>query len=82
MIRLLVVALLLTGCSPIEKFTTLRPVHHTTVYRYTSSADSCPKPESPDAELRRVTKSRDDWKRYAESLEKLLPADTTHGTHP
>lgn len=33
-------------------------------------------------QLKRMTKSRDEWKRYAESLEKLLPADKTHGTHP
>ena len=56
--------------------------HKTTVFRFTSAPSVCPEPEAPKAALKRMTKSRDDWKRYAESLEKLLPADSNHGTHP
>lgn len=75
--------LALAGCAPREVIHDPRLTQHTTVYRYTSAPAICPKPENAsDAELRRVTKSRDDWKRYAESLEKLIPSDAEHGPHP
>lgn len=69
MIRLMVVLLLLTGCAQKETTTELPKATLTTVYRYTSEA--C-EPAAPDNEqLRQAIKSRDQWKRYAESLEKL-----------
>jgi hypothetical protein len=77
------VVLLLTGCAPREVIHVQRPAQHATVYRFTSAPTECPKPVATnDVELRRVTKSRDDWKRYADYLETLLPPDTNHGTHP
>lgn len=79
----LLVAFLLAGCAPRETIQPERTVQHTTVNRYTSAPSDCPKPAaSKDVELRRVTASRDDWKRYAESLEKLLPSDADHAPHP
>jgi hypothetical protein len=75
--------MLLAGCAPREVIHDPRPAQHTTVYRFTSAPTTCPRPEAAsEAELRRVTKSRDDWKRYAESLEKLIPSDAEHGPHP
>ncbi|WP_448144596.1 hypothetical protein [Pseudomonas silesiensis] len=67
MIRLMVVLLLLTGCAQKETITELPKATLTTVYRYTSEV--C---EPADKEqLRQAIKSRDQWKRYAERLEKL-----------
>lgn len=69
MIRLMVVLLLLTGCAQKGTAPELPKATLTTVYRYTSEA--C-EPAAPDNEqLRQAIKSRDQWKRYAESLEKL-----------
>jgi hypothetical protein len=76
------VVLLLAGCAPREVIQPGRPVSHTTINRYTSAPSDCPKPTTKDTELRRVTASRDEWKRYAESLEKLIPSDAEHGPHP
>jgi hypothetical protein len=61
------------------------PTNHTTIYRYTSHA--CESPLKPtakgdDGELRKMTKSRDDWRRYAESLELLTPKDADRAPHP
>ena len=78
----LVVVLMLAGCAQQGAVTTPPAQHKTTVFRFTSAPSICPEPESPKAAMRRMTKSRDDWKRYAESLEKLLPAEATNGTHP
>lgn len=76
-------ALLLAGCTPREVVPPGQPIQHTTVYRYTSAPAQCPKPEVPrDTELRRMKQSRDEWKRYAEYLETLLPPDTSHDSHP
>lgn len=79
--RLMVVVILLAGCA--QEALPPRPAHpHTTVYQYTSASATCPEPLSPKANLRAMTKSRDEWKKYAESLETLMPADATHVTHP
>ena len=77
----LVVVLLLTGCAQKDPEPVGAPGHKTTIYRFTSAPSDCPKPES-SKDIKRVTKSRDDWKRYAESLEKLIPSDAEHGPHP
>lgn len=60
--RLLFAAVFLYGCSQ-------QPAVHTTTYRYTST--SCEPTASYAAKLRAAIKSRDEWKRYAESLEHL-----------
>lgn len=60
--RLMLVALLLSGCSQ-------QPPVHTTTYRYTSTA--CEPTPSYASKLRAALKSRDEWKKYAESLELL-----------
>jgi hypothetical protein len=73
---------MLAGCAQQDSATPPPTEHKTTVFRFTSAPSVCPEPESPKAALKRMTKSRDDWKRYAESIEKLLPADSNHGTHP
>lgn len=81
--RALVVVFLLAGCAPKDVIQPQPQTTNTTVYRYSSSPKMCtPQPVSDSAELRRVTKSRDEWKRYAESLELLLPAEKSHVTHP
>lgn len=68
----LVVVLVLTGCAH-KDIPRPQPVAtHTTVYRYSTTA--CDTPEPMDAKLRQALKSRDEWKRYAESLEKLPDA--------
>ncbi|VVN74219.1 hypothetical protein [Pseudomonas fluorescens] len=69
MIRLMVVLLLLTGCAQKETTTELPKPTLTTVYRYTSEA--CEPAALDNEPLRQAIKSRDQWKRYAESLEKL-----------
>jgi hypothetical protein len=74
--------LLLAGCAQQDAGTRQPAEHKTTIFRFTSAPSVCPEPEPPKAALRRVTKSRDDWKRYAESLEKLIPSDAEHGPHP
>jgi hypothetical protein len=83
----LLAALLVAGCAPVERVKA--PANHTTIYRYTSHACESPlKPNSntntkaDDVELRKMTKSRDDWKRYAESLELLTPKDADRAPHP
>jgi hypothetical protein len=68
-IRLMVILLLLTGCA--QKQSTMEPPAATTtnVYRYTN--ESCEPAEPDNEQLRQALKSRDQWKRYAERLEKL-----------
>lgn len=67
--RLMVVLLLLTGCAQKETTTESPRASLTTTYRYTNEA--C-EPAAPDNEqLSRAIESRNQWKRYAESLEKL-----------
>jgi hypothetical protein len=68
-VKRLLIVLLLAGCAQQER--PAEPVIKTTVYRYTSQA--CEKPEKAPASLKRMTADRDEWKRYAEKLEKLLP---------
>jgi hypothetical protein len=75
------VVLLLAGCAQKEAAPAGPPAQKTTIFRFTSAPSDCPKPETAK-DMKRVTKSRDDWKRYAESLEKLLPSDAEHGPHP
>lgn len=67
--RLMVVLLLLTGCAQRETTTEPAKASMTTTYRYTNEA--C-EPVAPDNEqLNRAIESRNQWKRYAERLEKL-----------
>jgi hypothetical protein len=76
-VKRLLIVLLLAGCVQQQRPAEPVPVK-TTVYRYTSQ--SC---ESPDVSgLKAMTKSRNDWKRYAEKLEKLLPAKSANESHP
>ena len=65
----MVVLLLLTGCAQKETTAELPKTSLTTVYRYTS--ESCEPVATYAERLRRALNSRDQWKRYAESLEKL-----------
>ena len=67
--RLLIVLMLLTGCAQKETIQEPPKVQRTTVYRYVST--QCVPDESQTTALRQALKSRDRWKRYAESLEKL-----------
>lgn len=76
--RRLLIVLLLAGCAQQQRPAEPAQATRTTVYRYTSQ--SC---ETPDVSgLKAMTKSRNDWKRYAEKLEKLLPAKSAHESHP
>lgn len=69
---LLVAALVLTGCAH-QVVPRPQPIAtHTTIHRYTSPV--CETPEPMDNRLKQALKSRDEWKRYAESLEKLPAA--------
>ncbi|MGY2183294.1 hypothetical protein [Pseudomonas agarici] len=73
----LLIFMLLTGCAQTEP---ARPADtHTTVYRYTSHA--C-EPDKSGGQLKAALKSRDEWKRYAESLEQLPAAKKAHDTNP
>ncbi|MBU0523484.1 MULTISPECIES: hypothetical protein [unclassified Pseudomonas] len=67
--RLLIVLMLLTGCAQKETIQEPPQAHRTTVYRYTN--ESCEPAEPDNEQLRQALKSRDQWKRYAERLEKL-----------
>ena len=67
--RLLIVLMLLTGCAQKETIQEPAQVHRTTIHRYVSG--QCVPDESKNTALREALKSRDRWKRYAESLEKL-----------
>jgi hypothetical protein len=62
---------MLAGCAQTQE-PVPPPRAHTTVYHYTSGACTCPKVDSD--ELRKARKEAADWKRYAESLEKLPTA--------
>lgn len=76
---LLVAALALAGCAHQEA--PKQPAStHTTVYRYSSTA--CEASEPIDNRLKQALKSRDEWKHYAESLEKLTTAKPTNEAHP
>jgi hypothetical protein len=76
--RLLIVLILLTGCAQKEAIQEPLKVHRTTVYRYTS--EQCQ--PGQEERLREALKSAREWKRYAESLEKLPAAKTTHEINP
>ncbi|MEO8640949.1 hypothetical protein [Pseudomonas sp.] len=78
--RLLIVLMLLTGCAQKETITEPPQVQRTTVYHY--SSEPCVPEEGQSAELREALKSRDQWKRYAESLEQLPAAKTSHDPNP
>lgn len=81
---LLLAVMLISGCTSAEHDQTTKQTSSTTVYRYVSQ--SCEAPTKPakadDTELRRMTKSRDEWRRYAERLELLSPKDAEHAPHP
>lgn len=76
--RLLIVLILLTGCAHKETIREPVKVQRTTVYRYVS--EQC-QPDQ-DERLREALKSAKEWKRYAESLEKLPAAKSTHEINP
>lgn len=65
--RLLIVLILLTGCVHKETIQEPPTVHRTTVYRYVS--EQCQ--PGQEERLRQALNSLRQWKRYAESLEKL-----------
>ncbi|WP_144425238.1 hypothetical protein [Pseudomonas fluorescens] len=67
--RLLIVLMLLTGCAQTETIQEPPKVQRTTIYRYISAP--CLPDGHQNTALRDALKSRDHWKRYAESLEKL-----------
>ena len=78
--RLLIVLMLLTGCAQKETIQEPPTVHRTTVHRYVSG--QCVADEGHAAQLREALKSRDQWKRYAESLEQLPAAKAAHDPNP
>ncbi len=78
--RLLIALMLLTGCAQKETIQEPPKVHRTTVYRYVS--DQCVPDADQSSALREALKSRDHWKRYAERLEQLPAAKTTHDPNP
>lgn len=69
--RLLAVVLL-AGCAHKDLPVPPVPATHTTVYKL--SSQSCAPVEPDSDKLKQALKSRDEWKRYAESLEKLPDA--------
>ncbi|MEA1029430.1 hypothetical protein T3A99_12715 [Pseudomonas sp. N-137] len=75
--RLLIVLILLTGCAHKEAIQE-PPVQRVTVHRYIS--EQC-RP-GQEERLREALKSAREWKRYAESLEKLPAAKATHEIDP
>ncbi|VVN21016.1 hypothetical protein PS662_04367 [Pseudomonas fluorescens] len=77
---LLIVLMLLTGCAQKETIQEPPKVQRTTVYRYTSG--QCIPADNQGAALRQALKSRDEWKRYAESLEQLPAAKKVHDLNP
>ncbi|MCA4961016.1 hypothetical protein [Pseudomonas sp. Y24-6] len=66
---LLIVLMLLTGCAQKETIKEPAQVHRTTIHRYVST--QCAPDDDHATALRQALNSRDRWKRYAESLEKL-----------
>jgi hypothetical protein len=78
--RLLIVLMLLTGCAQKETIQEPPKVQRTTVYRYGSG--QCVADQGKSDQLREALKSRDQWKRYAESLEQLPAAKTAHDLNP
>ena len=72
--------MLLTGCAQKETIQEPPAVQRTTVYRYVSG--QCVADEGQSAQLRGALKSRDQWKRYAESLEQLPAAKAAHDSNP
>lgn len=76
--RLLIVLILLTGCAHKETIREPVKVQRTTVYQYVS--EQCQ--PGQDERLREALKSAKEWKRYAESLEKLPAAKSTHEINP
>lgn len=80
---LLIAALMLTGCAAREPAQPPVSGTHTTVYRYSSTPQACaPQAAGDSSELRRITKSRDEWKKYAEGLELLTPKESNHAPNP
>jgi len=68
----IVLVVLLTGCAH-QDVQRPQPIStNTTVYRL--STPTCEVPEPSDDKLKQALKSRDEWKRYAESLEQLPAA--------
>lgn len=78
--RLLIVLMLLTACAQKETIQEPPKVQRTTVYRYVSG--QCVPDDSQTTALRQALKSRDEWKRYAESLEQLPAAKKAHDPNP
>lgn len=78
--RALIVLMLLTGCAQKETIQEPTKVSHTTVYRFIS--EPCVPVAGQSEQLRQALKSRDQWKRYAESLEQLPAAKTNHDPNP
>lgn len=72
--------MLLTGCAQKETIQEPLKVQRTTVFRYVSG--QCVPDEGQSAQLREALRSRDQWKRYAESLEQLPAAKTSHDPNP
>jgi hypothetical protein len=71
-VKRLLLVVLLAGCAHKDLSAPPFPVTHTTVYKL--SSQSCAPADSDSAKLKQALKSRDEWKRYAESLEKLPDA--------
>ncbi|WP_443700325.1 hypothetical protein [Pseudomonas sp.] len=77
---LLIAVVLLAGCAQQQIPQEQPQVTKTTVYRYVSAA--CAPAEDLSGQLRQALKSRDQWKRYAESLEQLPAAKKSHDPNP
>jgi len=77
---LLIAVVLLAGCAQQQIPQDPPQAIQTTVYRYSSAA--CVPAEDLSGQLRQALKSRDQWKRYAESLEAVPAAKMSHDPNP
>jgi hypothetical protein len=68
-VKRLVLALLLAGCAQQDRPVTATPEQLPVAEQPITL--TCEPFKTDSAPLKRMTKSRDDWKRYAESLERL-----------